>query len=468
MGRDCSVGEKEAFKQLFAQEMVSSLLGNSNTQDDDEDEDVTMKNLQEKLKEKQGVRKKVKRRSSASKKTKGRKDRDHSGHQSSEVSAEDLENMFYAQMTGELVSSVHDSSEYKKRQVCVYEEKVADSDGDNDSFAGGCLDDLVIPSTSFSSRGECRSSMSVSSRSGSGSHSSSDRSCTSASSGGLDVDAIREFVMKSIPQAVRDQIPESAWGQIFAPEGTNGSESKSATNHTDSGTPVSAIDTEIIVDDDDAVSEISVSTGFNIAFPDGKRVEAKRATAFDMEGEENVCYEHSDIVSQEGTRDTMSSNSEGPSEDFMPAPGRNSLASKSATPSAKTGPKKVGFNYVYLRHYERILTDNPAVQSGPAIGIGWRYKRGCCFDVDEFEQCRGLPRRSDELILSRTTRENILRGCGYNQKDIADMVRVILKAKNQRKTTVNNLSSQGMEETVENARKTVKRLLTFGMSKDIL
>ncbi len=101
-------------------------------------------------------------------------------------------------------------------------------------------------------------------------------------------------------------------------------------------------------------------------------------------------------------------------------------------------------------------------------GIGWRYKRAGRFDVDQFEQGRGLPRRSDELVLSRAARENILSDCGYSQKDIADMVRIILKVKNQRKTTVNNLPAQGMEETVEKARKKVGRLLSFGKSKDIL
>jgi hypothetical protein len=88
--------------------------------------------------------------------------------------------------------------------------------------------------------------------------------------------------------------------------------------------------------------------------------------------------------------------------------------------------------------------------------------------VDEFEQGRGFPRSSDELVLCRATREKILKDAGYTQKEIADMVRTILKAKNQRKQTVNNLNAQGVEEAVESARKRVSRLLSFGKKSDIL
>jgi hypothetical protein len=472
--RDSRAGQKEAFMQLFAQEMVSSLLGNSDKEETNEDDDITMKNLQHKLKERQDVRKKLRRQSSRLKKKKGRKERHQNEEQSSELSVEQLEEMFYAQMTGQEVSSVTDSTEFKQRQVRGHGENLDDSEDDNDSFAGGCLDDLIISSAPSQGSRECRSSMSVDSRNGSCSHTSTtDRSCTSTSSDDLDVDEIREFVMKSIPQAVRDQIPASAWGQIFASEGTEGSESKLATESMAqitkqaTGTPISSIDTDIIIDDDDALSEISVSTGLNIAFPDGKSF-----TTNDVEVDYHVNEMLADgelqITPKKCAWGSVSMHSEGPSESLRIASGRDSLASENTVPYARGGPKKVNFDSVYVRHYERILTDNPGVQSGPAIGIGWRFKRSLRFDVDDFEQCKGLPRRSDDLVLSRTVRENILRDCGYSQKDIADMVRVILKVRNQRKTTVNNLPAQGMEETVENARKTVSRLLRFGISKDIL
>lgn len=131
-------------------------------------------------------------------------------------------------------------------------------------------------------------------------------------------------------------------------------------------------------------------------------------------------------------------------------------------------PKSVSFGTVSLRNYERILTDNPAVQSGPAIGIGWRFKRGGLFDIEEFEQGRAGSRAADELVLPREVREQMLREVGFSQMDIADMVRVILKSKNQRKQTIHNLRAQGVEEAVENAKKRVGRLLSFGKQSDIL
>jgi hypothetical protein len=62
----------------------------------------------------------------------------------------------------------------------------------------------------------------------------------------------------------------------------------------------------------------------------------------------------------------------------------------------------------------------------------------------------------------------MLRDAGIPQKEIAEMVRVIIKSKNQRKQTINNLHAQGVEGAVENARKRFGRLMTFGRQSDIL
>jgi hypothetical protein len=47
--------------------------------------------------------------------------------------------------------------------------------------------------------------------------------------------------------------------------------------------------------------------------------------------------------------------------------------------------KAVRFNFVQVRYYERVLDNNPAVSSGFAIGIGWRYKRGGQISVEDWE-----------------------------------------------------------------------------------
>jgi hypothetical protein len=70
--------------------------------------------------------------------------------------------------------------------------------------------------------------------------------------------------------------------------------------------------------------------------------------------------------------------------------------------------------------------------------------------------------------MPRHLRKGLLKELGYTQKDIAEATRIIRKAKDRRKTTVANLSSQGMEEAVEMASCKVKGLFSFGKKKGLL
>jgi hypothetical protein len=464
--------KKEALMEMIAQEMIKSMMGKDDDDDDvDEDEeDALLKAFQEKL-AKKSSRKKVKRRPSManSKNSTGSGSRTRREKKSfqprtpQEDIQVDLSNMYYAQMTGQAIP---------EEELKEYEMKIKDGDADdlNDSFQGGCLDDLVDDThRSESSRGKSTASSGASYSSGSTGSSKGDSM--------MDVEEIRKFVMSSIPQAVRDQIPEEAWGDIFSPSSkkTKSSRGSKSSRRSKDKAAVSApplVDSvDVVTDDEDDISVVSDVTGFTNAFPDGKRVESKLDALADESAGVLVEYEMPSLIGSEiGDSSYVESTSlsimgDGKSSrSVIPEP----AAATTATTSQGAIIKKVAFSYVVLRHYERCLSDNPAVQSGPAIGIGWRYKKGGVFDVDEFEQGRGVPRSSDELVLSRPLREKILKDAGYSQKEIADMVRNILKAKNNRRQTVNNLNAQGVEEAVENAKKRVGRLLSFGRNKDIL
>jgi len=448
--------KKEALMEMIAQEMVNSMLGNDDTEVADEEDDVLLKEFQEKLARR--ARRKAKRRASMKSSKKKEKKRESSTNPASPA----LADMYYAQMAGES-APVHDLREY--------ELKIKDhEDNDDDSFAGGCLDDLVSPSH--------RSSVSSRSRSSDKTGSSSASYSSGSTGSGMDVDEIRKFVMSNIPQAVRDQIPQEAWGEIFQGS-TGGSQasskrsmgSKSRSRKSKSGAaPIDAIVVDGATipkqkqpkDDDSVLSEI---TGvFSTAFPDGKRVESKLEKMIHEEPGTLADHESPSLIASEAPGEGSVRTEQ--DSYHMSIMGRSSVSAV-PTPVA-SDVKKVAFSYVTVRFYERILSDNPSVQSGPAIGIGWRFKRGGNFEVDEFEQGRGMQRKSDELVLPRPVREKMLKDAGYTQKEIADMVRNILKAKNQRIQTVNNLNAQGVEEAVENAKKRVGRLLSFGKNKDIL
>lgn len=142
----------------------------------------------------------------------------------------------------------------------------------------------------------------------------------------------------------------------------------------------------------------------------------------------------------------------------------------SATNETKTDTDShVDFGHVEIRLYQRAISDNPSVTDGPPIGIDWTYDSEATFTVNEYEDERDCCRRSlDNLVIPRGMRQNILVEAGFSQKEIASAVRNALKAKNQRRQTINNLKAFAMEESVENMTRKVKKAFRFGKSKDLM
>ena len=140
------------------------------------------------------------------------------------------------------------------------------------------------------------------------------------------------------------------------------------------------------------------------------------------------------------------------------------LRSRFSRFSSDTGTSKhhVSFDNVQVRHYERILEENPSTSSGPSIGIGWRYIQDSPKRIDHME---GSKKGAKELVIPRRIREGLLRELGYSDHEIAQSVRRVLKAKNQRLQTYNNLHVQTIEYLVEKSRRKVGKLLRFGPPK---
>ena len=159
--------------------------------------------------------------------------------------------------------------------------------------------------------------------------------------------------------------------------------------------------------------------------------------------------------------------------------------------------KTVAFARVEIRYYERILGDNPSCTAGPPMSIGWRYdpSQTVVFGVDEYEMARGevlfsplglyrnevggkhhpshfhrnishnvfvagiVPRiDGPDLVLTRAERQDMLISLGYSSYEIAVSVRHNVKTKNQRRQTVNNLPVMKFEETIERAKRKVRRI----------
>jgi hypothetical protein len=468
--------DKQALMKVIAQEMVDSLLGNL----EDGDEEAIFRSFNNALSEQGGRPRRPKRPSAVSKPKKKRTSKPKL--EKMPESSESLADLYYSRMAGE---------EYGAAK---------------ESFAGLSLGDADLADEEELRKSSFHSSASPSERSDATRLTTN--SSFSENDGELSACAIREHVMASVPKEIRDQIPEEMWKQIFEQHGSSeGSQSDS--NHRIDEIPVSTADDVGSSIGDDEISACSNLTGLTDAFPAVKPVSfSKRSSnnastksmagteisdltqpatstddSYDIDSPKNrsaICptlspYARRDMDPFDEKEDSPFSDKPRSSTERSRSNKSKNLkappfgSSKRPSGSSQTGNKQRGsikFDHVEVRYYERVISDNPSVQSGPAIGIGWRFTRGKRVDVDEWEFQKSSVRKSTELVLSRAERELILREAGCTRKEIAEMVRATLKVKNQRITTVNNLSAAGIEEAVETAKKKVASMLMFGREKD--
>lgn len=114
---------------------------------------------------------------------------------------------------------------------------------------------------------------------------------------------------------------------------------------------------------------------------------------------------------------------------------------------------RVRFGTVSIRHYERILTENPSTIEGPSIGIGWNFQEESAMPVYHYENSMYLARKpSYSLVLNREQRQDILLDLGYTPREMASAVRSNNRARNQRRQTVQNLKAHRFEETMETVK----------------
>lgn len=145
--------------------------------------------------------------------------------------------------------------------------------------------------------------------------------------------------------------------------------------------------------------------------------------------------------------------------------GTESLSRSTTSNQVSTTTKKsLTFSTVSIRHYQRIMTENPATNRGVSIGIGWRYVQQPEVSLDRYEgQHDPLRRTCCCLVKSQAERDELLLGLGYTRPQLAATLRRITKFRNQRRQTLANLKAEKIEETFQDAGKRVKRL--FGLEQ---
>lgn len=107
---------------------------------------------------------------------------------------------------------------------------------------------------------------------------------------------------------------------------------------------------------------------------------------------------------------------------------------------------QVTFTGIELREYETIVTDNPGVSRGAAIGIGWKYTQMETVSVDDYEKY--LPQRRTMKEIKLTTRERMQRlaESGYTQREIQQMTKQVNIAKRKRRATLERMHLHSVHE----------------------
>ena len=292
----------------------------------------------------------------------------------------------------------------------------------------------------------------------------------------LSVADIKAFVMDKLPDEVKKMLPADVWDKIFQEQKQKLDEqsvvttksTKEALKNLISRKSLSQSDILLDVEPEDDASAVSELTSITIA--DKKEEKLRRP----LEKELGISSREDQEASDNKRFAYTSASVAEPSKKSPVPPKVTRFQDEPDVRRCKDSSAilKVTFDSVSVRFYERILDINPSVTNGPPIGIGWRYRRGPSVSVDQWEIRKNGYSAAEgpakNFLLPRAAREKMLYDLGYTQKDIAQAVRTVRKDKDQRRTTVDNLNVQSMEEAVENATDLMKNMLRVGRKRGLV
>ena len=131
--------------------------------------------------------------------------------------------------------------------------------------------------------------------------------------------------------------------------------------------------------------------------------------------------------------------------------------------SSTSSSSLISFDKVQIRSYDIIITDNPSTTCGPPVGLGWTHSdTEECYDIDNYEDCRGPPRSKDELTMPSSVRYEMLRlaGCSRNSLQKASA-----NVKEQRAKRKKTLRSYRRKERVESFASAIKSIIASRATK---
>ena len=156
-------------------------------------------------------------------------------------------------------------------------------------------------------------------------------------------------------------------------------------------------------------------------------------------------------------------------ESILPrSPLKSCMSSKSMIDSSLSISSKssVRFDKVETREYELVLSDNPCISSGPAIGLGWDSTSTHESDIDSYEAERHYAAisgsgsqnaRKNDLRISPGERVAMLLGAGYSPHEVQESLRQRNEARERRNSSLKYQKYDPIIEKMQKLKKTVKR-----------
>ncbi|KAL3923811.1 MAG: hypothetical protein SGILL_001427 [Bacillariaceae sp.] len=131
----------------------------------------------------------------------------------------------------------------------------------------------------------------------------------------------------------------------------------------------------------------------------------------------------------------------------------------------KLSQRRVNFDSIMIREYDRTLGDNPATTHGPPLTLDWQYEDVSPIKLDEYEEQRAPRRITHQMMIPGNTREAILLSqTPTTKKQIQTMVSEVKSHRHQRQVTVAMQDFEEWHEVFELITRRFRRLRK-GVSK---
>jgi hypothetical protein len=123
-------------------------------------------------------------------------------------------------------------------------------------------------------------------------------------------------------------------------------------------------------------------------------------------------------------------------------------------------PKNVSFHQIEIREFAIELGDNPSATGAP-ITIGWEPQSNDILPFDEYEAAKqGTARERGEFHMPAQFRSELLQDQGTTMRQIMDVQKQTGKIKKSREDSIKSMRWDSVNEKLEAARRTVKKVAT--------